>query len=390
MNLKFLFVHNNYASNNSGEEHAAEGLAKLLEENGHIVEWYRRSSAEIVGSLSKNLKAFFTGIWNPFAVKKLIDKIEEFQPHIVQVQNVYPLISPAIFKVLKKMEIPVVMRCPNYRLFCPTGLHLDGQKEVCEKCLDRGRELNCIKKNCENNLSKSVGYAVRNFTARKFWGILKYPDAFIVQTDFQRQKFIKNGIPSEKLHVVPGLVPDIDINEAAIGTKVTFVGRSKAEKGILEFIEAARMLPDIEFCVAGEIHESLSGIEFKSSDNVEWLGFLDKNDLNNLYENSRIIVVPGKWYEGFPNVITRAMKFGKPVITSNLGAMASIIDHEENGLLVEPGDAEDLKEKIERLYPDTDRCQKFGQNGRRKANHNYSSQQVYNKLMDIYGVLNAV
>ena len=42
--MKILFVHNNYGNNNSGEEHASQGLADLLEEHGHTVQWYRKSS----------------------------------------------------------------------------------------------------------------------------------------------------------------------------------------------------------------------------------------------------------------------------------------------------------------------------------------------------------
>jgi glycosyltransferase involved in cell wall biosynthesis len=388
--MKILFIHNNYASDNSGEEHAAEGLAQLLEEHGHTVSWYRRSSAEIVGSLAKNMKAFCTGIWNPVAIREIKNKIEEFQPDVVQVQNVYPLISAAVFGAVKKRGIPIVMRCPNYRLFCPTGLHLDGEGEVCEQCLSGAREINCIKKNCENSIGRSVGYAVRNFAARKFWGVQQLPDAFIVQTDFQKRKFIQNGIAADKVYIVPGLIPDVPNTTYKPGEKVSFVGRSKKEKGIHEFIEAATLLPDIPFVVAGEVHESLHGIEQTTPENVEWVGFLDEPELNRLYENSRMIVVPGKWYEGFPNVITRAMLLKKPVVTSDLGAMASIIDHEQNGLLVEHGNGKDLAKAIRELYSSKELCKVYGEKGYIKAKENYTSEGIYRNLLTVYRSVNAI
>ncbi len=386
--MKILFIHNNYAGNNSGEEHASNGLAALLEQHGHVVEWYRRSSDEIIGSSIGNMKAFFTALYNPSAARAVKKMIVQFKPDVVQVQNLYPLISPAVFRVIRKAGIPVVMRCPNYRLFCPTGLHLNPKGQVCEKCLSLGREIHCVIKNCEQSRFKSLGYALRNFVARCYWRIQKRADIYIVQSEFQKTKFIKNGIPAEKLAIIPGLTPAIEKHAPTLGDYVTFVGRVSIEKGIEEFMEAARHLPEIPFVVAGGVDKSLADLQNNSPKNIQWLGFVKGNALDELYRDSRIIVVPGKWYEGFPNVITRAMQHSKPVITSNLGAMASIIDHEKNGLLVEPGNAAALKEAIAKLYKQPETCTQYGANGYIKAQDLYSSESIYEKLMEIYDDLN--
>lgn len=384
--MKILFVHNNYGSNNSGEEHAAQGLADLLTQNGHCVEWYRKSSDVIGSSKSQKFSAFFSGFYNPNAIKELEHKIEEFKPDIIQIQNLYPFISPGIIPAIKKMGIPIVMRCPNYRLFCPTGLHLDPKGRVCEKCLSTGRELNGIINNCENNYFKSIGYSLRNLVARIFWGITREPDAFIVQTEFQKQKFIDNGIPENKLFIVPGLTPEIHKREIAVNSKeyVSFIGRVSIEKGIKEFLEAAKELPQIDFAVIGAIQESDLYLKEQSSSNVSWKGFVAGKELDLLFQRSKIVVVPGKWYEGFPNVITRAMKHGKPVITSDLGAMASIIDHEENGLLVEPGNSKDLKHAIDKLYNNSSKMTEYGTKGRLKSLKLYSEDKVYKNLLNVY------
>ena len=52
-------IHNKYAKP-SGEEHASEGLANLLQKNGHTVEWYTRSSSEIDNNIFGKVKAFLT------------------------------------------------------------------------------------------------------------------------------------------------------------------------------------------------------------------------------------------------------------------------------------------------------------------------------------------
>lgn len=382
--MKILFIHNDYARP-SGEEHAAEALAALLERQGHEVAWYRRGSVELEGRPLKRAWAFFTGIYNPKAQREVQKALLAFEPDLVQVQNLYPLISPAVLIPIRKAGIPIVMRCPNYRLFCPNGLHLDNRGKICEQCTGPGRELHCIRKNCERSLAKSTGYALRGWAARKFWKLHRLIDVFIVQTEFQREKFIANGIPREKVEIVPGLTPEIPrVAKEGIGELVSFVGRISPEKGIQEFLQAARSLPHIPFAVAGHVPGVHEKFKRDSPPNVKWFGFLKGAALDGLYQNTRIVIVPGKWYEGFPNVITQAMKHGKPVITSNLGAMGSIVDHDRNGCLVEPGHAGDLARAIDRLYGDGPRCRAYGENGREKALGQYSEKVVYSNLLSAY------
>ena len=224
--MKILYIHNDYARP-SGEEHASASLAALLEEQGHTVEFFRRSSAEVVDSTTGKIKAFFTGISNPAAARAVARKLDEFQPDLVQVQNLYPLLSPDIFRPIKERKIPVVMRCPNYRLFCPNGLCYNGK--VCEACFG-GREWNCFFRNCAGSRFKSLGYAVRGWAARASRRILDNVDMFIVQTEFQKQKFIQQGIPAGRIGIVPGIMPRIEpAGEWFPGNTVTFVGRVSEE-----------------------------------------------------------------------------------------------------------------------------------------------------------------
>lgn len=380
--MRILMIHNEYGAP-SGEEHAVQAIEDLLKAHDHEVFWFRRSSAEILGSVAGKVKAFFAGIHNPFTAKRLAQKLDKVKPDIVQVQNLYPLLSPSIFKPIKERGVPVVMRCPNYRLFCPNGLHLS-KGRVCEKCIRFGRELWCIFRNCENNLLKSTGYAIRNASARITKRILNGVDMFIVQTEFQKRKFVVGGIPTERIGIVPGLTPKVQIpRKDRLGDLVTFIGRVSPEKGIDEFLDAARTMSDIPFAIAGR-YNGMPSILDNSPSNVEWLGFLAVNELNNLYLRSRIIVVPSRWYEGFPNVAARAMAYARPIVATRIGAMTSIVDDNKTGLLFEAGNAKDLIAKLASLYNDRDLCQKFGNAAQKKASSQYSTEEVYKSLMNVY------
>ena len=381
--MRILYIHNDYAKP-SGEEHASGELIQLLREHGHVVEKYSRSSAEIADSAFGKIKSFFTGIWNPLEAKRLRVYLKRFKPDVAIVQNLYPLLSPSIFKPLKDIHVPVVMRCPNYRLFCPGGLCLDNDGHICEKCFGRGKEWWCIRKNCEKSLFKSVGYAARNAVARKSKAILDGVDVFIVQSAFQKEKFILQGIQGERIGILPGIAPVITESEeeVQIGNWFTFVGRVSEEKGIYEFIEAAKHLPHLTFKVAG----NLDGNFKKPTDmptNVEFTGFLKGRELDDLYRKSRAIVVPSKWYEGFPNVIVRGMLLKRPVITSDIGAMQSIIDNGVNGITVSPGDTRALKKAIEELSKDENKSIEYGLKRYEKASSLYSREQIYLSLQSI-------
>lgn len=381
--MKILYIHNEYAKP-SGEEHASDEIVSLLQEHGHEVRWFKRSSAEIAGSITGQIKSFFTGIYNPSSSKKLAKILDEYRPDVVQVQNLYPLLSVSIFKPLQKRNIPVIMRCPNYRLFCPTGLCLDNTGQVCEKCLGKEREWWCIRKNCEKSIPKSVGYALRNSFGRISGKIRQGVNVFIVQSEFQKQKFIKQGIPAEQIGILPGISPEVKKPiDDTIGEWVSFVGRVSVEKGIYEFIEAARSLRHIPFKVAGNMDSSFT-IPKNLPENIDFVGFKKGEELNKFYSLSRIIVVPSKWYEGFPNVILRAMMLERPVITTNIGAMQSIINQNEDGILVAPGNPIELSQAINSLYNDIQRCKKMGKYGLQKATSCYSREEIYRLLMQIY------
>ena len=106
--MRILYIHNDYAKP-SGEETAAEAIVALLQEHGHEVAWHRRSSAEIAGSTLGQMKSLFTGLANPCEAKAVARHVREFKPDIVQVQNVYPLLSSSIFPAIKKMGVPIAI-----------------------------------------------------------------------------------------------------------------------------------------------------------------------------------------------------------------------------------------------------------------------------------------
>jgi glycosyltransferase involved in cell wall biosynthesis len=379
--MRILMVHNEYGKP-SGEEHAVRGIGSLLKLHGHDVSWFLKSSADISYSVSGKAGAFASGIFSWAARAEMSRRLAEHPLDLVQVQNLYPLLSPSILKPCRLRGIPVVMRCPNYRLFCPTGLHLSKGK-LCERCLG-GREWCCVLKNCEGSLFKSLGYCARNMFARLSRSILDNVTVFVVLSEFQKRRFVEGGIPADRIEILPNFadVPERP-NCDSLGEWVTFIGRVSPEKGASLFVEAARSFPDRTFAVAGDASR-MPQVAANAPPNVKFLGYLSGRPLLDLYRQSRLVVVPSLCFEGFPNVIANAMAQGRPVVCSRLGGMPEIVDDGVTGLTFEPGELNDLLDKIRHLLDRPDLCRQMGQSACEKAMREYSKESVYNRLMAIY------
>jgi len=379
--MRIVHVHNEYGTL-SGEEIMFRTIVELLREHGHEVLCFCRSSSQISPSLMGKTKAFFSGIYS-FSSRKLFRKlICEFKPDIIQVQNLYPLISPSVLLEAALQKIPVAMRCANYRLICPNGLFMI-KRRICEKC-SGGREWWCFLRNCENSLFKSAGYALRNYVARKLRFFINNVTMYICLTEFQKHKLIADGFPADRIAVVPNVVDPkgVEASEKQ-GEYVGYVGRISPEKGLQTIIELARSCNDIQFKAAGS-YDRIPQLAQQAPDNFEFIGHLDKKQLDVFYNNSRMIVLPSICYEGFPSVVIEAMVRQKPVICSRIGGLPEIVEDGVTGLLFEPGRADELAGKICYLWERPQICRKMGQTGCKKALREYSPEKYYERLMAIY------
>ena len=377
--MKLLFVHNKYGKR-SGEEIMLERIVALLRARGHEVDTWFADSAQISG-VSGKLGAAASGIHSPSSRQAIARRIARDQPDIVQVQNLYPLISPAVLPVIADAGVPIVMRLSNYRLVCPNGLLLSHGK-VCEACCG-GREWNCVTRNCENDLFKSAAYAVRNAVARKRGHYRDNVSRYYAQTSFQRSVLVREGYPAERIDVIPNM---IEVPEEAPawspGSFVGFVGRLSPEKGIATLFAAAARTPELTYRLAGSlgVYEGRTDIP----PNVELLGNLGEEDLARFYREAAMIVTPSIWYEGFPGVVIEAMRHSRPVIVSDIGGLPELVAGGQAGMLVPPGDDAALAQAITGLLVDDDARRALGEAGFAHVKSQYTYDLYYERLMATY------
>ncbi|MEM7200472.1 MAG: glycosyltransferase family 4 protein [Planctomycetota bacterium] len=387
--MKILLAHNRYARP-SGEEHACASIATLLQERGHEVEWLERDSATLLGSRRRQLQAFFSGFYSVAAARELRARVRHQRPDVLHAQNLYPLLSPSILRAARRLDVPVVLRCPNYRLFCPTGLHYTSGA-ICERCLSPGREMWCAVRNCTGSRGKSISYAMRGLTARWTRMILRHVDVFVVLSDFQRQRFVARGVPAARIAVVPNAIPEVGGaagDPSAVGRTVAFLGRVSEEKGVGDFLAAARALPQLPFAVAGAVRDdpATQALIANAPQNVRVCGYLQGAALDAFVREARILVCCSRWFEGFPNALARGMAAAKAVVAPRLGCLPEIVTNGVTGVLYEPGSSEALGRAIADLYPRASQCQVLGAAAREDAIRRFGPETVYEQWLAVYAM----
>lgn len=382
--MKILLVHNEYGKY-SGEEAVVDRMVKIFSNMGHQVVQFRMSSASIQNSLPGKIKAFVSGIYSPIGIKKMRDMLRKEKPDIVNIHNLYPLISPAALKECKKEKVPVIMTVHNFRLICPTGLFMRNA-QPCELCLRKGHEFECIKNNCENSYFKSVGYTLRNAFARINGYYKNHVDYFACITNFQKKKLIQAGFCENKIIVIPNSM-DVDDNcKFTQGSYIAYSGRISKEKGVDLILEVARKHPEIPFKLAGSVRDK--ELVDNIPDNVELVGYLNGKELDDFYRGASFFVMASRWYEGFPMTILEAAKFGKCMIAPNHGGFTEIIGEGEDsiGKLFEPADVKSLETAVLSLWDHPSKVEDLGAKAYKKLKGNYSTEVIANEWSNLVNI----
>lgn len=380
--MKVLQVYNDYRSAFGGEAGVVQMIARVIEKHGGQARLLTRTSKGLDRSFIGKVRGFLSGIYNRTARREMARLLADDRPDVVHMHNLYPLLSPSVLVACRQAGVPVVMTNHNYMLSCPIVSHLH-QGRVCEKC-SGGREYWCVLRNCRENLAESVAYATRSATTRKLRFFHDDVTLQIVLSEFAKRRLLREGFAENRVIVLPNMVELAASHEPqAIGQYVAFSGRMRPEKGVDVLLDAAARLPHVPLRLAGD-GPALDTLTAAAPSNATFMNRLGAAEMATFYQGSRFLVVPSKWFEGCPLVVSEAMSHRLPVIASRIGGLPEFVEDGVTGLLFEPGNAAELAEKIRTLWENPDLCARLGHAGRRKAEREYNEEAYYRNLIAIY------
>jgi glycosyltransferase involved in cell wall biosynthesis len=370
-----------------GANNAPKATIAVSREHGLEVEVFMRSSRDLPPGFRGRFEAGAAAIRPPAAVKEFDALLSAFEPDVVHVHEVFPLVSPWILPRCTRRRIPVVMTTVDYRLTCPVATHLREGRN-CDKCVG-GREHWAVLHNCRESIVESMTVAVYNTIVRKTRLFSDHVSHYIAPSDFTRQWMIeKAGIPAERITTVSPVIriPEHGVADPSAGGYVACASRISPEKGIDTLVEAAR-LTGLPFSLS---RDEGSLVKAFVPPHIPVVVTRDRAGLDDYYRGARMLVFPSTYFETFGLVGAEAMSHGIPVVASRRGALPELIDDGVNGFLFEPGDPRDLARKVTRLWEDPALCRRFGQAARAKAasqwnpfSHFERTQAVYDRVCGI-------
>ena len=173
---------------------------------------------------------------------------------------------------------------------------------------------------------------------------------------------------------------------------VCLAARLLRDKGVVEFIDAAKMLKargvDATFQLIGDVDPgnptTVTEEELKlwrEEGTVQLLGF--RKDIAHLFSNAHIVTLPS-YREGLPKVLVEAAACGRAVVTTDVPGCRDAIDPGKSGLLVPIQNAGALADALELLINDSAMRHRLGAAGRSLAEREFSVGKIVQQHLDIY------
>ena len=351
---KVLIVHNYYQIP-GGEDTVVANEKKMLEDNGHEVILYSRNNSELKEmTLVSKLMLPLTTIFNPKTYRDIKRIIKEQHVNIVHVHNTLSLISPAVYYAALKCKVPVVQTVHNFRLLCPGAtLYRDGH--ICEDCIEHG--LKCaLKHNCYRGSKIQTFICAVSTKLHRMIGIYGKLN-FICLTEFNKNKLLSlKQIKPEAVFVKPNFVEtkaEIVPADRRLDQFV-FAGRLDKLKGIDILLEAWQQMgdaaPKLIICGTGPMEDWCRGFVESNRLNVEMRGFMPNDEVIKIIANSKALILPTQWYEGFPMTVAEALSVGTPVLGSDLGNVGALIENNINGWRFKSDDSSQLTNIVNKYH----------------------------------------
>ena len=274
-------------------------------------------------------------------------------------------------------------------------LHTHGYKADLYGYVAARRSGKPIVATCHNWVGGTAALGIYNHLDRM---ALKRFHGLAAVSDSVAQRLLNSGVAATKIRTIANGI-DVEPFERALpspalnfdGNKVIgMVARLDLQKGFEYLLRAAHQLcgtfPALKVVIAGEgpdrqaIENMIQRFGLQSS--VILAGH--HSDMPGIYAAIDIFVLPSL-NEGLPMTILEAMAASKPVIATRVGAIPSVIKEGETGLLVDPGDADGLRDALARLLSDSDLCQCLGAAGHDWVRRNYTSEAMAMKYRQMYG-----
>ena len=324
---------------------------------------------------------------NPLIGQHFEEFLELEKPDVFHLFSGY-LLTGRLLKICENRQIASLVTLTDFWFLCPRITMLKSNGEIsklpinaaaCVRCLAEEKRRYLYLGKAAPGLMKRY-WALHQVDVRKIEKRLIYSidalnsaTSIISPSRFLKEIYVQAGIDSDKIIFLrqgrdfPHLTDDLLQKTTSKNLRFGYLGQISWHKGVHLIVEAFQGLPDVPISL--EIYGDTTRFPGYSSKllrkaekdpRIQFMGvYKNSVELSHVLQRLDVIIVPSVWYENSPNVILEALAHKTPLIVSDLGGMAELIQDGVNGKLFEVGNADSLAEKIKRLYDDPDLLKKY-------------------------------
>jgi starch synthase len=220
----------------------------------------------------------------------------------------------------------------------------------------------------------------------------KISNALVVLSQLGKRQLIEKGFPAERIYHIPlGVYSFFLKNQTTVSAArekvILFFGRIEPYKGLdillQAFSQIANNLPDWKLIVAGAGDLSIYQ-PYLNHASIEVINrYIGDEEVAELMQRSGFVALP--YIEATQSgVIPIAYAFGRPVVATDVGSLREMIVHEETGLLIKPGDVNELIWAMQKMTSDSMLCEQMGKRAYEMSQKEWGWEMVAQRHMNMY------
>jgi len=230
------------------------------------------------------------------------------------------------------------------------------------------------------------------------FNLYKSSDAILVLAHKFKHTLVELGFASNKISVTRTMFMQKDIQKDRVCAneplKFIFIGRLSFQKGIIDIIDAIKVLNDKGVTVSVDLfgHYADEDIKLEAKTKIKTYGLQNQVKINNFIagddkykklSEADVFLFP-TYNEGCPNSIIEALASGLFIISTPVGAIDEMVLNEENGIIIPVKSPIELARKIQWCINNKSRVREIGQSNASYASINFEQDVIVAQIKNIY------
>ncbi len=357
---------------------------KYEEMNGVKIYRHLKTGSSPQGIITNLKRSLFFPKSVASEIKKL-SKIQKFD--IIHFQGISVLAAP----LLKDLRIPLIATIESYPALCPKGDRIFHGKKECTITCSFLSFYSCQKDSSEIGKTKNGSLLKYNPAAlsyiyqfhKRLQKSLHYCHLIAISA-YMQTLLQQHGFTST---VIPNAINVESFKQKKLKNKILkiiYLGSLIKAKGPYILLQAMQGPScQVELYGNGPLRDELQDMITKNNLSATIHSPVPKEKVPEIYASADIVVFPSIWPEPFGRIAIEAMAAGKPVIGSAIGGIKETIN-EQNGILVPPGDVEQLRSALQLLISNNELREKLGKQNKEKIQELYGEEKITEQLLSLY------